>query len=144
MSQNDIQLSRILDLSKELSTIAEASNCLHRKVGAILYNPISDTIITTGVNKTPSQPSPCIESNSCTKYITGKCPIIHAEVNAILSAKTDLTDTILICTYSPCYECSKVIQAVGIKKLYYLHKHHKTDWKYLEYNNIEATQLGAE
>jgi dCMP deaminase len=136
-----ILLEKCIELAKTLPELEQHSNCIHRQVGAILYNPQTKKIIASGTNRTPTEESPCIKTNSCTKHITGKCPIIHAEVNTILSARCSLKGAILVCTYSPCYECSKVITAVGIKEVYYIHKHHKTDWKYLVDNNITLTQL---
>lgn len=135
---------RILELVKRLPDIESLSNCMHRHVGSILYNPKTSMIIGIGVNKTPSTESPCVNSNSCTKHLTGKCPIIHSEVDAILHAHCDLKGMYLICTYSPCYECSKVINAVGIKRVYYCNVHHRTDWKYLKDNNIEAIYVRSE
>lgn len=138
------QLDTYRELAKKLPAIEKASNCVHRKVASILYNPLTKQIITTGVNRTPSNDSPCVNSNSCTKHITGKCPIIHSEVNAILSCfgkVKSFDNIILICTYSPCYECSKVIKAVGIKEVYFINKHHRTDWKYLKDNDILTVQL---
>ena len=137
-------LEEYKELALRLPDIEKHSNCVHRKVASILYNTVTKQIITTGVNKTPSDESPCVNSNSCTKHITGKCPIIHSEVNAILSCfgkVKSFDNIILICTYSPCYECSKVIKAVGIKEVYFINKHHRTDWKYLKDNNILAVQL---
>ena len=45
---------------------------------------------------------------------------IHAEMNAILNAKTDLTNTHLFCTHKPCGTCAKHIAAVGIRQVHYL------------------------
>jgi len=41
--------------------------------------------------------------------------IIHSEVNAILSARQDLTDCFMYVTGLPCNECLKLIARVGIK-----------------------------
>lgn len=43
--------------------------------------------------------------------------IIHAEMNAILYSKTNLSNTRLYVTMSPCMECIKLIAAAGIKKI---------------------------
>ncbi len=45
--------------------------------------------------------------------------VIHAEMNAILFAKRDLTDCILYTLYAPCENCLKHILQVGIKKIIY-------------------------
>lgn len=45
--------------------------------------------------------------------------VIHAEMNAILFAKKDLTNCILYCEYAPCDNCLKHIIQTGIKKIVY-------------------------
>lgn len=55
--------------------------------------------------------------------------IIHAEMNAILYSKTNLTQATLYITISPCTECIKLIAASGIKDIVY-----KDDYK--EINNV--------
>lgn len=46
--------------------------------------------------------------------------VCHAELNAILNATTDLTNTSLYVTLFPCNECAKAIIQKKIKKIYYL------------------------
>jgi dCMP deaminase len=48
-----------------------------------------------------------------------ECPAVHAEVNAILLARTDTRGAVLYCSfdYIPCRECSKIILNAGIKKI---------------------------
>ena len=46
--------------------------------------------------------------------------IVHAEVNAILSAKTDLSNCKIYVTLFPCHECAKVIIQSGITQVIYL------------------------
>lgn len=45
--------------------------------------------------------------------------VIHAEMNAILFAKRDLSNCILYCEYAPCDACLKHIIQAGIKRVYY-------------------------
>lgn len=45
--------------------------------------------------------------------------VIHAEMNAILFAKRDLTNCTLYCEYAPCDACLKHIIQAGIKTVYY-------------------------
>jgi len=133
-------------LAERLPEISSESNCIHRQVGSLLYNVRQHRVISTGTNKTPSEASPCVITHSCTKHDTGKCPIIHSEVNCILNCLKNCepinnSEVIMVCTYSPCYECGKVIVSMGIQKFYYLYKHHRTDWNYLKYNGVELVQL---
>lgn len=45
--------------------------------------------------------------------------MLHAELNAVLFAKRDLTGMTLYCTHPPCASCAAVICQVGIKKVVY-------------------------
>lgn len=45
--------------------------------------------------------------------------IIHAEMNAILHSKTDLSDATLYVTLSPCKECIKLVASANITKIIY-------------------------
>lgn len=92
-----------------------------KQVGAILVDE-NKRIVSTGYNGLPSGfPEYQVDWNN---RETVKHIIIHAELNVILYAKSDLKDTILFCTLSPCKECIKIIKASGIKIVYY-HEQHK-------------------
>lgn len=45
--------------------------------------------------------------------------VIHAEMNAILFAKRDLTGAKLYCTHHPCENCLKHILQAKIREIYY-------------------------
>lgn len=45
--------------------------------------------------------------------------VVHAEMNAILNAKRDLSNCTLYVTLFPCNECAKAIIQSGIKRVYY-------------------------
>lgn len=45
--------------------------------------------------------------------------VVHAELNAILNAKTNLDGSTLYVTLFPCQECTKAIIQSGIKKVIY-------------------------
>jgi len=62
------------------------------------------------------------------RYLTWERPMkyyfsIHAEMNAILFAKTDLTDSILYCNYACCENCLKFIIQSWIKTVIYKQLH---------------------
>lgn len=42
---------------------------------------------------------------------------VHAELNAILNARTDLSGWTLYCTKAPCLDCAKAIIQVGIARV---------------------------
>jgi len=43
----------------------------------------------------------------------------HAEMNAIIQAKTDLSGWSLYVTHQPCLDCARAIVTTGIKNVYY-------------------------
>lgn len=42
---------------------------------------------------------------------------LHAELNAILTAKQDLTGCTLYCTHVPCAQCASIIAQTGIERV---------------------------
>ena len=71
----------------------------------------------------------------------------HAEVNAILQARTDLTGWSLYCTHRPCLDCMRLIVTAEIKAVYYVEddttmdvKREKTD-RLCEMAGVKLTRL---
>ncbi|SYV96193.1 Deoxycytidylate deaminase [Mycoplasma putrefaciens] len=73
--------------------------------------------------------------------------VAHAEVNAIVSARTNLTDCDLYVSLFPCNECTKIIIQSGIKKVYYAQDKYHNSKEYvaarrmLDAAKIEYEQL---
>jgi dCMP deaminase len=85
------------------------------KVGAVIVDS-ENRIISTGYNG--------FISGNNEKLMTFERPMkyhltIHAEMNALLFAKQDLTNKIMYVTHSPCSECLKHILQSRIRKVYY-------------------------
>lgn len=101
--------------------IATKSKDPSTKVGAVIIDS-ANRIISTGYNG--------FVSGNNEKYMTFERPMkyhltIHAEMNALLFAKQDLTDKIMYITHSPCSECLKHILQCHIKEVYYLELYSK-------------------
>lgn len=116
-------------------TIAKRSTCLRRKYGAIIVK--NDEIIATGYNGSPRGVVSCIDCGLCerellhvppgTKYEL--CRSVHAEQNAIISAKrNDMIGATMylvglekdgsISKYNkPCKICERMIINAGIEKV---------------------------
>ena len=105
--------------------ISEASQCVSKKVGAIIVN--KGRLLSSGYNGTPAGYPNCstIWNGAYTKdhHEWSKKYEIHAEMNAIIWAARNgiqIEGSTIYSTYEPCSECSKNIIASGIKEIVYL------------------------
>ena len=106
---------RMLQMAKLVSTFSKDPST---KVGAVLYNPQRNTIITTGYNGFPrgTWDSPDLYADRATKYPR----VVHAEANAIVEAAAQGISTqgsFLACTHTPCADCAGLIIQAGIKRI---------------------------
>lgn len=103
-----------------VSLISKRSKDPNTQVGAVIVNDLNQ-IISTGYNGFPRG----IDDNLHSWLREGewkdtKYPyVVHAELNAILSSKTNVRDCVLYTSLFPCNECSKSIIQSGIKKVIY-------------------------
>lgn len=108
--------------------LSELSSCTRRKVGALILDPSTMSIISDGYNGPPRNGPSLCGGNICLrderKIKSGEQPALgcyHAEVNAILNAARHgarTLNTIMICTAAPCEACAKAIYHAGITHLY--------------------------
>lgn len=108
------------------------------KVGCVIVDQ-NNRIISTGYNGAPKNFRKSQEiwtSEEKHKFV------LHAELNAILYARTDLTDCTLYCTHECCLQCAKLICNSGIKKVIYLNDKPDDDaFNLFKYCNIEYKKL---
>lgn len=106
--------------------IAEQSECLSRKVGAIIT--IEDRIIAEGWNSPPKKclPEDCVRCNA-PDHVSGahleRALCQHAEQGAIATAAylgISIKGGIMYCTTKPCAQCASLIVHSGIKEVYFL------------------------
>lgn len=99
--------------------VSARSTCPSRQVGAVLVNPQTNYIISTGYNGAPRGTEHC--GPECSTRKSGsdwnKCKAIHAELNVIIAAalngaKTD--GAILYLTTTPCVFCARVLINAGV------------------------------
>lgn len=101
------------------------SNCLRRKVGALIVK--QRNIISTGYNGTPIGVKNCFEGGCprCQSDVEpgqgyDTCICVHAEANAILLAARhgNATDGgVLYTTLRPCFSCLKEAVQAGIREI---------------------------
>lgn len=104
---------------------AQRSVCKHFQVGVVFVR--NNRILSAGYNGPPKGEKHCIEVG-CAKEDqngnrlpagSGRCRGGHAEMNAIANASAEhvnLEEATVYCTFSPCYDCSKILANLGIKK----------------------------
>jgi len=105
--------NRFMDIAKQVSSWSKQQH----PIGAVIVNS-ENNILSTGYNGFPNK----IKDSSCRLRNKDLCRslCIHAEQNAILHAKCDLTNCRLyIYGYMCCSKCALLIIQAGIKEVYY-------------------------
>lgn len=107
---------------------ARRSACKYFKIGVVFVR--NNRILTAGYNGPPKNEPHCDEIG-CQKEDelgnrlpsgSGLCRGAHAETNAIANASSEgvnLSGSIVYCTFSPCFDCAKVLVNLGIKEFIY-------------------------
>jgi dCMP deaminase len=108
--------------------VAERSTCQRAKVGAVIVR--DRNILATGYNGAPAGMPHCTDAG-CLIY-ESKTPngdieqncfrTIHAEINAIAQAAkngSNIKDTFIYVTHTPCIHCLKVLVNTGIRSVFY-------------------------
>ncbi len=103
--------------------VSERTSCKFHKVGVVLVDE-RKRIVSLGYNGPTEGDDHCIEIG-CAK-IAGdsdgkykRCRGIHAEINAIINCQDTrrLRGSTLYTTSSPCYDCVKALNNVGISEI---------------------------
>ena len=113
--------------------VAKRSTCLRRQYGAVLVK--DDVIISTGYNGSARGEENCCDNGECWREAHQiphgeqyeKCKAVHAEMNAVINAKTDTKGSVLylagfengrpLQNVQPCDLCSRVIKNAGIVRV---------------------------
>lgn len=111
-------------------TVATRADCTRRQVGCVLVDA-DHRIIGTGYNGSePGGPS-CLAGECPRGQLTydevkayssyddgpGKCHSTHAEMNALLFARTSCKGATAYVTYAPCPTCDKALLAAGVSRV---------------------------
>lgn len=102
--------SRFYTLAKEVAVWSKDPN---KQVGAVVISP-DKRRISYGYNGFPANVK---DDNRLENRDTKNELSLHAEVNAILNAKADLTGWSLYCSEAICTKCALVIIQAGITKV---------------------------
>lgn len=95
------------------------------QVGCCIFNPETHRVVSLGYNGFPNDCSDdefpwtkTSKNDDENKYFY----VVHAELNAILNAKRDISGCYMMVTLFPCRECTKAIIQSGISKVFYLNE----------------------
>lgn len=119
--------------------VAKRSYAKRLQVGCLVVK--DNRILSVGYNGTlPGDDNTCEHEKD--GILVTKPDVIHAEANAILKMARDgqaAKDAVLFSTVLPCIDCSKMIVASGIKKVYWRNHYRSTDgMSFLSSHNIEV------
>jgi len=103
-------------------TVAQKATCPSRKVGAVVIDPETNHILSTGYNGAPRGTEHC--TDACANRKSGsdfrKCHAVHGELNAIINAAYNgvrLDGAVMYLTTTPCLFCSRAIINAGISEV---------------------------
>lgn len=96
-------------------TVSTRSPDPKTQVGCVIVDQ-DNRIVSTGYNGSPAK-YPGTKENWETEM--KHTHVLHAELNAILYARTSLKDCKLYVTHKPCLNCAKLICGSGIGMVYY-------------------------
>lgn len=120
---------RFIDLARFW---AQFMTCDRAQVGAVIVR--DKRVIASGYGGAPSGSVTCDEAGHAMFH--GHCVrTVHAEMNAIAQAARfgpSVDGAEMYVTVHPCWNCAKMIAAVGIKRVYYLHEYHPEEWDFYE------------
>ena len=112
----------------------DLSPCPRGRVGAVIYDPDSNAVISDGYNGPPRKGGELCGGAICRRTEEGvvsgtRCEIgcHHAEMNALLNALRLGQSTLgmhIIITCEPCLMCAKMIHHAGIVRVLYLQQHY--------------------
>lgn len=133
-------INHFIKVAEVVSTMSKDPN---HKIGAVIVDK-NNRIVSTGFNGFAKGIDDTDERLNDKE--TKRLLMLHAEENAILYAKQDLTDcSIYIYGYPPCVHCTSIIIQSGIKTIYYKNSNkHNTVSDYWKANLEMAQRLAKE
>jgi dCMP deaminase len=107
--------------------VSRRSHDPETQVGVVVVDT-NKRVIATGYNGFP----PGSDDSKLPNLRPDKYPfMVHAEMNAIASSRTDLRDSTFYVTYSPCLECAKAIITAGVKEVVFKSGYDNSDREFV-------------
>jgi dCMP deaminase len=133
--------------SAMIPLVAARATCPRRSVGAILVDD-KGQIVSSAYNGNPAGAAHCIDEPCAGSPIVNglrdDCAAIHAESNAVAQALgSRRTPCTLYCSVTPCFQCAKLLLAIGVRRVVALecYKHDDRGPAFLTRNGIEVVVL---
>lgn len=118
------------------AAVGAIADCRRRTVGAVLYDPRSFHVLSTGYNGRAAGVPGCLTAGACPRghsdvptrsdYFVpgspGSCDAIHAEDNALRRARErniDVTGAHCAVTCEPCQGCYALLRHYGIELVFW-------------------------
>lgn len=117
-----------INKAKEISLLSQDNRT---KVGVCICDKEHKKIISLGTNNPPKGFENSMTWELGEDLNNKHLYVVHAELNAILNSKRDLTDCIIYTTLFPCNECAKTIIQSGIKEVIYIDDKYNKKNKYI-------------
>lgn len=111
------RISRDMMFMAIAHVVAKRSTCYRLNVGAVLT--VDGNIVSIGYNGAPSGKPHC-SGNDCPGVQPGKCPTVHAEINALRRWRLFPglgSNASLYITDEPCQDCAFFIAGWGIERV---------------------------
>ena len=121
-----MKIKRLDYYFKLANTNAEQSKDAETKVGAVLFNSVTDSPVAHGYNGFPRGVNDSILPTTRPE----KYPyMLHAEDNIRNNliqngTSVNVSECFLVCTHSPCWTCLINLWNCGLTKIVYEHEHH--------------------
>ena len=115
--------ARFMTLANCAASWSKDANC---KVGACLVSPDKRSFA-FGYNGFP-------EGLADDERPNKNAYTVHAEVNAIINARRDVSGWSLYCTKAPCFNCAKAILQAGIAQVVFPEPDENSSW--IDENNL--------
>lgn len=96
--------------------VAKRSTCFRLNVGAVVV--VNDRIVSIGYNGSPPGDAHCA-GNECPGVQPGKCPTIHAEVNALSYLPNGVSAEDIYTTHTPCSRCAERMIDYGVNRVFF-------------------------
>jgi len=110
------------------------------QVGAVIIDNKTRKLVSSGYNGFPRYiDDDQIPQTRPEKYLY----VVHAELNAILHARRELSDCSLYVTVFPCSECMKAVVQSDIKRIVYLNDLNGSDWNESKKATMKMVELAG-